>query len=95
MQKYLQGTDGKKQLKNLMVSVPFDNDQASQLITLLFDYFVPDTSTRQSWSDYINYVMLPEAMIKIYARVNDISEGMADTEMRCGGCYDEPILEKE
>jgi len=39
--------------------------------------------------------MVPEALIKIYARVNDISEEMAETEMRYGACYDEPIMERE
>jgi len=120
----------RSRLKDMGVSLPFSGEQSNALITILFDYFIPDLEQRPLYADYItlgkylkveftslgfwllgdykyaffetNYadyyffkVMLPDALIRIFARVNKISYAFAEKELRFGVYYDDESEEKE
>lgn len=63
---------------------PFTGTQGNHIITLLEREFVEDNNNSLQVGDFLNYVLLPEAAIRIYAEVNGRSYVQAELEMRNG-----------
>ncbi|CAG7731623.1 unnamed protein product, partial [Allacma fusca] len=73
-----------QELRNINVVTPFTETQGNFIITLLEREFVTHVTNSLQVGEFLNYVLLPEALIRIYAEVNGRSYEQAEHEMRNG-----------
>ncbi|ODM95872.1 hypothetical protein Ocin01_10810 [Orchesella cincta] len=86
----------KQRLRDMSVAKPFDSAQDRRVMDIIRNeiyYNEDETENNGEIIYYISLVLLPEALIRIFARVNCIDEVLAEKEMRFEAKYDGTLPE--
>ncbi|CAL8093974.1 unnamed protein product [Orchesella dallaii] len=84
----------KHRLREITVAKPFDNAHDRRVMDLIREVLYHDEDETDNNGEILHYiclVLLPEALIRIFARVNKIDCDLAEKEMRFQAKYDGPL----